>query len=96
MVNRTGGFRFKTRNKLKKSIKEKGKISLTKYFQILKTGDKVCLSAEPSYQKGMFFPRYQGRMGTITGKRGNCYEVEVYDRTKKKLFIVHPIHLKKL
>ena len=96
MAQRTGGFRRKTRDKLKKGLREKGKISLTKYFQTFSEGDKVCLKGEPAVQKGMYFPRFHGKNGIIKGKSGSCYEVKIKDGDKEKLLIVHPVHLKKV
>ena len=96
MVKRVGGSRRKTRRKFAKSVRQKGKISLKNYFQKLKDGDRVCFKAEPSYQKGLYFRRFHGRIGKITKKRGTCYEVEFNDGNKLKTMIVHPVHLKKL
>ena len=97
MVQRIGGFRRKTRNKLKKSIRQKGKVSLTKYFQSFKDGERVLLKAEPAVQKGMYFPRYHGLSGVVKEKRGNCYAITIKDhRTKEKTLIVHPVHLSRM
>lgn len=95
-MQRVGGTRRKTRHKLAKNKREKGKINLTKFFQKFKEGDKVCLKAEPAYQKGMYFPRYHGRAGTIIGKKGKCYEVKFKDIKKEKTAIIHPVHLKRI
>ena len=62
MVTRIGSFRRKTRSKLSKKAKTKGKISLSSYFQSFKQGDKVALKAEPAVQKGMYFPRQYGKI----------------------------------
>lgn len=94
MVQRTGGFRRKTRDKLSKRPREKGKFSIRRALHEYKQGDRVTLAAEPSRQKGMYHPRYHGLAGTIKKKQGNCYQVEVaVGRTKKEL-IVHPAHLR--
>ncbi len=90
-----GGFRRKTRSKLKKSYKEKGKLSLRKFFQEFKQGERVILKADPSYQKGMYYPRYHGKQGLILNKKGSCYELLIKDGKKEKMLIVHPIHLKR-
>ncbi len=95
MSKRIGGFRRKTRNKLKKSLRDKGKISINKYFQEFKTGEKVVLKAEPAIQKGMYFPRFHSKTGLIKGKKGSCYEIIIKDGGKAKMLIVHPIHLQK-
>ena len=96
MAKRIGTNRSGTRHKLKKTKRTKGKISLTKYFQTFKIGDKVLLKAESAVQKGMYFPRFHGKTGVVESKKGNCYNVLIKDRNKEKTLIVHPVHLRKL
>lgn len=88
-----GGSRRKTRNKLRKRPRTKGKISIANYLQTFKAGEKVCLNAEPAVQKGMYHPRFHGKIGEIKGKRGKCYEVVIKDGSKEKILVVHPVHL---
>ena len=95
-MKKLGGFRRKTRNKLKKGLRQKGKVSTTRYFQVFKEGDLVKLKAEPSVHNGMYFPRFHGRSGAIKGKKGRCYEVLISDLGKEKTLIVHPVHLQRL
>jgi len=95
-MKRIGKGRRRTRHILQKSIREKGKISISRYFQMLNEGDKVVLKAEPAYQKGMYFPRFHGKSGEVMGKQGNCYFVKIKDKNKAKTLLVHPVHLKKL
>lgn len=96
MAKRMGGFRRKTRRKLRKNIRLKGKISITRYLQEFNVNDRVQLLAEPAIQKGMYFPRFYGKAGIIKNKRGSCYEVNIKDGGKKKTLIVHPVHMKKI
>ena len=97
MVIKIGGFRKRTRHKLKKGLRQKGKISLRRFFQEFSVGDAVCLKAEPAYQKGMYFPRlYHGKTATVTGKRGQCYILSIRDQNQMKMLIVHPVHLDKI
>ena len=96
MVQRQGGFRRRTRHKLQKNVRQKGKISQRKFFQKLAAGDKVQLTADPAYQKGMYFPRYHGKVGVVKAKKGICYDVAIKDQNKEKILIIHPVHLKKL
>ena len=96
MTQRIGGFRRGTRSKLKKPKTAKGKLSIGSFLQKLKTGDKVRLSAEPAYQKGMYYPRFHGKVGIVKGKSGSCYNVAIKDHNKEKVLIVHPVHLKKV
>lgn len=95
MARNLGTLRTKTRYKLQKEVRQKGKISVSRYFQEFKKGDKVHLVAEPAVQKGMYFARFFGRTGVILAKRGNCYEIEIIDGSKKKMLISHPVHLKR-
>jgi|SRR3989344_52329 len=94
MVTRIGTKQRKTRHKLLRNYREKGKLSVSKYFQEFKKGEKVGLKLHPAVQKGRFYPRFHGFTGTITGKiQGSCYEVKIRDGDKEKLVLVHPIHL---
>jgi large subunit ribosomal protein L21e len=95
-MKRIGGARRKSRTKFKKHFRQKGKISLTKYFQTFKEGDRVMLSVEPSIHKGMYDHKFMGKPATVKCKTGKCYEVAVKDSGKEKSLIVHPVHLKRL
>jgi large subunit ribosomal protein L21e len=94
MVKRIGGFRRRTRDKCKKPLREKGKISVRKFLQQFKIGDKVTLALEPAYQKGMYHPRFHAKTGIVKKKNGTCYDIEINDLGKKKMLIVHPVHLR--
>lgn len=79
-----------------KNIRQRGKISLARYFQEFKIGDKVCLATEPSIHGGTCHPRFHGKAGTVIGKQGKCYEVQIRDINMIKSVIVHPVHLKRI
>lgn len=96
MATRLGGLRRKSRHKMTKGVRTKGKVSLSSYFQTLENGDQVYLTVEPAIQKGFYSPKYLGKSGIVTGKRGRCYEVAIKDFTKEKTLVVHPVHLKKV
>ncbi len=95
MAKRVGGFRRKTRHKISKNVRDRGKVSLARYFQEFKDGDRVYLVAEPSVHDGMYHPRFHGKSGIVTAKRGECYEVQIKDINMPKMVIVHPVHLKR-
>ena len=78
-----------------KSPRQKGKISLKRYFQVFKPGDSVAVVRELSMPIG-YSKRIQGRTGKVIGKRGNAYSVELYDLKKKKNYFIKPIHLTKI
>jgi len=96
MTTRIGTTQRKTRHKYKLSLREKGKISLSRYFQELKEGDIVGLKTQGNVQKGRFHSRFHGLSGKVKGKKGSCYEVIIKDGNKQKTVCVHPIHLKKI
>ncbi len=95
MVTRIGTRQRKTRHKFKIHYRQKGKLPLSQYFQEFNVGDSVNLKINSSVQTGQFYPRFHGLTGVVTGKRGFCYQIKVYDQNKEKTVFVHPIHLKK-
>ncbi len=79
----------------KKHVRKKGKISLSRYFQELKEGQRVAVVEESSI-KSSFPKRIHGRTGTIEGKKRRAYIVKIKDQEKEKKYIINPIHLKKI
>lgn len=79
----------------KKSIRERGKVKLSKMFQELKIGDKVALVKDPGFSAN-FPSRIQGNTGIIESKRGKAYIIKLKDFNEEKRYIVEPIHLKKI
>lgn len=96
MVKRIGSTRRKTRHKFQRTVRERGKLPLSRYFAVFEPGDKVGLAINSNVQLGQFFRRFHGFTGSITGvKKGSCYEVKIRDGGKEKMLYVHPIHMKK-
>ncbi len=95
MVKAPRGFRHRTRKLLKKHVREKGAIPpLSLLLHEYKIGDKVHIKINPAIHKGMPHRRYHGKTGTIIGKRGKCYIVEVCLGDKRKTIIVRPEHIR--
>ncbi len=80
---------------VRKPIRTRGKLSLSRYFQILKEGDFVAIAREPTLQP-RFPARLQGITGVIEGKRGRACIVKIKDGNKEKRLLIEPIHLKKI
>ena len=79
----------------RKSLRDRGKIQLSKYFQEFNEGDSVAVVREKSLQPS--FPgRIQGRTGIIEEKRGKAFVVKIKDINQKKRYLIEPIHLKKI
>lgn len=83
-----------TRHKLRKSIKEKGKVPVTDHLKEFEEGEKVIIDIEPSVQDGMPHPKFQGKVGEVLGKQGECFKVEVKDNNGTKELICDPVHVK--
>jgi len=79
----------------KKSIRTRGKLQLSRYFQELNEGDFVAISREQSVPIN-FEKRFQGLTGIVEGKRGQVYIVKIKDGNKEKRILIEPIHLKKI
>ncbi len=90
---RSRGERRKTRYKLKKSIRERGLLPITRHVREFDMGQSVHINIEPSIHKGMPNPRFHGKTGKIVGKRGRAYIVEVTDGNARKEVISRPVHL---
>ncbi len=90
------GPQRRTRSKLRKSVREKGKIRITNHLQQFEVGEKVLIKVDPSVQKGRPYKRFFGKIGKVVGRRGNAYEVEVKDIKKLKTIIALPVHLKRM
>jgi len=92
MVQKSKGRRRRTRNLLKRRVRER--TAITKYLQEFKIGTKVVLSPNPSSHKGMPYKRFIGRTGVITDKKGKSYIIKIKDGNKEKIIISRPEHLK--
>ncbi len=96
MVKAPKGYRHRTRKLLRKHVREKGAVpKASVILRDYKPGDKVAIIIDPSFPDwGMPHRRFHGLTGTVTGKRGEAYEVEVYLGRKKKILYVPPVHLR--
>jgi ribosomal protein L21E len=94
-MKRIGGFRRKSRAKFTKPLRQKGKISLTRYFQEFNSGDRVLLTVEPAVQKGLYAHKFMGKSGIVKRRNGRCYEIMSKEQNKEKGLIVDPVHLKR-
>ena len=78
-----------------KSIRKKGKVNLSRYFKKINVGSQVSIVSDVGCK--ITFPRrLKGKTGKISGERGKFKLVELRDGNKKKTFIIHPIHLRKV
>lgn len=94
MGKKSHGPRRKTRNKLKKKVREKGLFPSTRLLIRYNMDDKAVIMIDPSVHEGMPHPRFHGKVGLIIGKRGQSYLLKVKDGGKEKIVIAKPEHLK--
>ncbi len=90
MVQKSHGFKRGTRKKF--AVRRKP--ALRDFLKKFAVGDRVVISIRPDV-KGFPHQRFQGLTGKITAVRGSAYEIEVFDRDKKKIVITKPVHIKK-
>ncbi len=93
MVRKSHGPRRRTREKLRKSEREK--FTVTKYLRTFEPGERVVIVPDPS-SKSIPFRRFHGRSGEIVEKRGRAYIVLVRDGRSYKKVIARPEHLRRL
>ena len=94
MPVRSKGLRSKSRNKLTKSPRERGRPPVTHSLRDFPEGSRVAIKINPSILKGMPHIRFQGFTGVVEGKQGNAFRVIIHDGDKRKELVVRPEHLK--
>lgn len=94
MVVRSKGSRSKTRHKLSKHPRTRGKPPVTHSLRDYPLGTKVAITINSSVQKGMPHPRFQGLTGNVVERRGDAFIIELYSKNKQKTIISRPEHLR--
>ncbi|MCK9566608.1 MAG: 50S ribosomal protein L21e [Methanothrix sp.] len=86
-------MRKKSRDKLSRTVRARGKSSVVKAIQEFDTGAMVHVIIDPSIHKGMPHPRFHGKTGEIVGKRGRAFVLKITDGDATKTLITLPEHL---
>jgi large subunit ribosomal protein L21e len=95
MVKASKGIMEKTRQKFRRGPRQRGLSPITRSFQSFKDGERVTIVIDSSLQKGWPHHRFHGMTGTIVGRRGNAYLVDVRFGGRIKQAIVRPEHLRR-
>ena len=95
MAKRSKGIRSGSRKILRKSPRDRGMAPITHSFITYNVGEKASVVIDPSVHGGQPHIRFQGQTGTIVGKQGKAYVLEVNVGKGSKKIIVGPEHLKK-
>lgn len=94
-MGKSSGPRRKSRSALTKSVRERGRLGLSRLLTRYDVGDKVVIKIDSGVHKGMPHKRYQGRVGTVVERRGRAYVVEIPQTKIVKNIIALPEHLRK-
>jgi large subunit ribosomal protein L21e len=86
-------MRKKSRGKLSRTVRAKGKSSVVRAIQEFDTGAMVHIIIDPSIHKGMPHPRFHGKTGEVVGTRGRAFVLKVTDGNASKTLITLPEHL---
>ena len=84
------GKRAKTRSKARR---RRAKATVNKKLRSFRKGSRVMILIDTSIHSAMPPLRYQGMTGTVQGKRGSVFTVELKEGSLSKYLIVHPAHL---
>jgi large subunit ribosomal protein L21e len=90
---RSKGFRRKSKGVLTKKPRERGLQPLGRLLHEYEQGDKIVVKIDASVHKGMPHGRYQGRVGTVSEKRGRAYVVQMTEGGKTRDLIILPEHM---
>jgi large subunit ribosomal protein L21e len=88
------GTRRKSRSALRKKVREKGKIPLSRLLVKYKEGDKVVINVDSGVMKAMPHKRFQGKVATIVGTRGKAFIMEIPQRKTVKTIITTHEHIR--
>ena len=83
-----------TRGKLSNDPRDRGTSAPQRSIAEFDEGEKVHLALDPSIPDGRFHPRFNGHTGTVVGKQGAAFKVEITDGGKTKTIIAKPAHLR--
>jgi len=95
MVKASKGIMEKTRQKFRRRPRERGLSPITRTFQKFEVGQKVVIVIDSSVQRGWPHHRFHGMTGTVVGKRGRAYLVDVRFGGRIKQAVVLPEHLRR-
>ena len=95
-MRRSKGTRQGTRNILKRSKSDKGRLNIRRIMHTYAPGDRVAIVLDGGQQRGMPHRRFQGRTGFIQEQQGNAYVIAVKDGNMQKTVIARPEHLRPL
>ena len=95
MVKASKGIMEKSRQKLRRRVRERGLSPITRALRSFQLGEKATIVIDSSLQSGWPHHRFHGLTGTVVEKRGRAYVLDVRFGGKIKKAIVSSEHLKR-
>src|SRR6266700_4129884 len=77
MVKASKGIMEKTRQQFRRSPRDRGLSPITRSFQTFVDGERVTIVIDSSVQRGWPHHRFHGMTGTVVGRRGGSFLVDV-------------------
>ena len=93
MSVRSKGLRSKIRHLLLKDPRNKGRLPPNRVLAQFAVGARVAIKLEPSQHGGMTHKRFQGLTGTVAGKQGDAFVIDVLHGNMPKTLVVRAEHL---
>ncbi|HYY47324.1 MAG TPA: 50S ribosomal protein L21e, partial [Thermoplasmata archaeon] len=88
------GIMEKTRQKFRRGPRRRGLSAITRSFRSFEVGERVTIVIDSSVQKGWPHNRFHGMTGTVVGRRGRAFLVDVRFGGRIKQAVVRPEHLR--
>src|SRR5213594_2114177 len=90
MVKASKGIMEKTRQKFRRSPRQRGLSPITRSFQTFADGERVTIVIDSSVQRGWPHHRFHGMTGTVVGRRGGSFLAEVRSAARSKRALFRP------
>ena len=93
-MQRSKGQRQGTRTVTRRNKSQRHRINIGTVMHEYSNGDRVAIVIDGGQQRGMPHRRFQGKTGTISGKQGVGWVVNLKDGNKPKTIVARPEHLR--
>ncbi|MBI5001134.1 MAG: 50S ribosomal protein L21e [Euryarchaeota archaeon] len=88
------GIRRRTRGIMRRPPRERGLSPITRALAKFAEGTKVRIIIDPSVHTGQPHSRFHGLTGTVVGRQGRAYMLDVRMGNKLKQVVISAAHLR--
>ncbi|MEW5937788.1 MAG: 50S ribosomal protein L21e [Candidatus Thermoplasmatota archaeon] len=96
MVKSSKGIRKRTRGIMRRPPRERGLSTITRDLAEYDIGSKAVIIIDPSIHGGQPHVRFHGKTGTVAGRQGRAYLIEVRMGKRRKSVLVSPAHMRRI